>query len=404
MDYIENWVKTHEPTEGISFDFFLTYFIYPIKQPIVLSEKLGLTLDNLRSPAEIEFFLNEFAAATESLSETKPLPPDFKNPNLFFRETISGIDPNVEASYKDFNIEDSALQIVKMLVVLRFNPQINAEQIKKQHRLSILNLNLNGEEIDGDQFVIEMNRENAIKFSYLLSLLVHRRGNYFEGDTFLTENPIEYYFKGKELREKLQEIVATWVRGTAAIKKYLSENTDLNQMVSHDWALFHIHEGSIVNNCRGFEFLMANGREEQLLYIGELIKQSSLISDEKSKLIALVSAIELLLTHNPDHNRFNVEDSITKQFVLKTAILIYKKDKRKKIELLGSRLKEIYTQRSNIAHGNFKEFNKFLASLAKRSGDDQFFVSLIEDCYWYLRLIVEEYILDMEYIDFLKKQ
>jgi len=91
-------------------------------------------------------------------------------------------------------------------------------------------------------------------------------------------------------------------------------------------------------------------------------------------------------------------------FFLKTAILIYKKDKRKKIELLGSRLKEIYTQRSNIAHGNFKEFNKFLASLAKRSGDDQFFVSLIEDCYWYLRLIVEEYILDMEYIDFLKKQ
>lgn len=117
----------------------------------------------------------------------------------------------------------------------------------------------------------------------------------------------------------------------------------------------------------------------------------------------LTSIIELLLTHNPDFNRFNVEDSINKQFQLKASILIYLNDKRVDINAVKSRLKIIYQQRSNIAHGNFSAVNKYINSLSKKEGKEEYFDDIVVDLYKYVRAILEKYLKDLKLIDFLKE-
>jgi hypothetical protein len=404
MDFETHWIKVGEDEKVTPFNFLLTNFIYPLNEPITLSKQFDYVLDNPRTPEEISYLLE--ALSMKPLSASEPITEKithFKKCVEYFRQVVSPIDDYVATYLADYDENNAIEQIVKMLIIFRYKSDRNAEHIKKQNRLSIQNLQINGEEIDGEGFVEELNRENAIKFSHVLSLLIHKRGHYFEGDSFLVENPNNYYWP-KNTKDKLEDVISTWLYSIRHIKQYLQKSTDLTNIESHDWCIFSIYKENLISACSGIENLFTAGREEQFFYIGELVRQAQEINDEKSKLISLVSAIELLLTRNPDQSRFNVEDSITKQFVLKSAVLIYKNDKSKTIEELGARLKEIYTQRSNIAHGNFKELAKFIQSINKRQADEKSFISLVEDCFWYLRLIMREYGSDMAYIDFLKKQ
>jgi hypothetical protein len=109
-----------------------------------------------------------------------------------------------------------------------------------------------------------------------------------------------------------------------------------------------------------------------------------------------------LLTHNPDFSRFNVEDSISKQFQLKASILIYLNNKTRSINAVKNRLRTIYQQRSNIAHGNFQAVEKYIQSLSKKEGEEEYFDDLIVDLYGYVRAILEEYLKDQALVEFLK--
>ena len=117
----------------------------------------------------------------------------------------------------------------------------------------------------------------------------------------------------------------------------------------------------------------------------------------------MTSILELLLTHNPDFNRFNVEDSISKQFQLKVSILVYLNDKTVDINAIKSRLKTIYQQRSNIAHGNFSAVNKYINGLSKKEGKEEYFDDLVVDLYKYVRSVLEEYLKDFRFVEFLKE-
>jgi hypothetical protein len=152
------------------------------------------------------------------------------------------------------------------------------------------------------------------------------------------------------------------------------------------------------------------GNSEKLLYIGNILKVVGHdLHDEKIKLLLLTSIIELMLTHNPDLQRYNVEDSINKQFQLKATTLIYLNDTSRSIKDIKNRLKTIYTQRSNVAHGNFHEIEKYIDKLSKNRkaedeemGGGEYFVSLITDLYVYIRAILEEYLKDRGFVEFLK--
>ena len=104
-----------------------------------------------------------------------------------------------------------------------------------------------------------------------------------------------------------------------------------------------------------------------------------------------MSIIEFILTRNPDSNRFNVEDSISRQFKLKASIAIYQFDNREYLDEISTNLKEIYSLRSTVAHGGF---------IDKEQHDK--FVDSIYSLYNYIRAIMSMYIKDSEFIDYLK--
>jgi len=112
--------------------------------------------------------------------------------------------------------------------------------------------------------------------------------------------------------------------------------------------------------------------------------------------VRLVSIVELLLTHQPDFARFNVEDSITKQFVLKTAILAQQQNPNIDLEHIKAKLKTVYAQRSNIVHGNFHQINRLL-----KKGES--FETLVSDSYDFARIVLDAHLRHPQFVKFLKE-
>ncbi len=159
---------------------------------------------------------------------------------------------------------------------------------------------------------------------------------------------------------------------------------------------------TLKENARLIESAFAHNLAEKLIYVGELLRIANDVFDEKVRLLMLTSIIELLLTHNPDTGRFNVEDSINRQFQLKAALLVYQNNRELDLEQLKRRLKTIYQQRSNVAHGNFGAVQDYIRKLKKTGGEEEHFEDLIIDLYSFVRAIIEEYLKDVRLVEFLK--
>jgi len=139
-------------------------------------------------------------------------------------------------------------------------------------------------------------------------------------------------------------------------------------------------------------------------YIGSILRIAGHETrDPKVKILLLTSIIELLLTHSPDFQRYNVEDSISKQFQLKSSTLVYLNDKTRDLDHVKKQLRVIYQQRSNIAHGNFEALSKYVSGLSKKEGEEEYLEDLAVDLYTYIRAILEEYLKDTAFVEALKK-
>lgn len=103
------------------------------------------------------------------------------------------------------------------------------------------------------------------------------------------------------------------------------------------------------SNTYGENFFSIKSPLENVL---EIIYSFSSSMYSTYNFVGMVSIIELLLTHNPNYNRFNVEDSITQQFTQKTLFLLYLSDNSIDLDFFKILLKTIYGIRSNIAHGS----------------------------------------------------
>jgi hypothetical protein len=117
-----------------------------------------------------------------------------------------------------------------------------------------------------------------------------------------------------------------------------------------------------------------------------------------------------MLTHAPDFNRYNVEDSINKQFRLKLSVLMYQEDNKINLTDLNKRLNEIYSQRSNVAHGNFAAYDKLITKEVNKMKDREELDDLkgiarerfVIDCYNYIRVILKAYVKDRNFVQYLK--
>lgn len=148
----------------------------------------------------------------------------------------------------------------------------------------------------------------------------------------------------------------------------------------------------------------SKGHGDLLMYIGNILRVAEHdVQDIRVRFFLLVSLLELVLTHNPDTSRYNVEDSINRQFRLKTGIMVRLQHPEINLSDLERRLKQLYSLRSAIAHGNFKAISKYEQSLSKKEGKEEYFDDVVTDTYFYLRASLEQFLKDPEFVQFVKK-
>lgn len=87
---------------------------------------------------------------------------------------------------------------------------------------------------------------------------------------------------------------------------------------------------------------------------------------------------------------------------MKTSVVIHQIYNEINLELLAKDLKVIYNLRSLIAHGNLTELNKLITK-KKKEGKEFFILEMTEKLYFIIRTIIEQYLIDPSFINFLKK-
>lgn len=389
-------------------NFELTCFIYPLKEKISYSKNLNLYLDNPRTPDEIEFFSNLLIKSYENENNSTKLPIESDEYAItlselveIFNETFSSLDEYCKSFSESYNKDNIFEYISRMFVIVRYEDEGEYEriahdlkEIRKDGTLALTILN--------DNHPIIRNSENLKHFSSLISLLINTDNNEYFGGHFLLDKSIETIERNGYCDE-LNNNIIMWGFANNRAKKHFEDNTRLEEWKYGDWRYFPSIRTKLIETTSKLDILFDKGFGDKFIYIARVLYISNEKFDEKFRLLNFVGLIELLVTHNPDFNRYNVEDSISKQFVLKTCVLIHLIEPKEDLEKLKKRLKVIYTQRSNVAHGNFKELEDYEKGLCKKEGKEGYFDSLLTDSLWYLKSILTYCLDDFEFVDFMKK-
>ena len=380
-------------------NFFLTNYFYPIPEAIILSASLGFTFDNPRTEKEIAY-AKKFITDQYSSGLVNALPPHSKEDIITlelivksFRDAYSKEDEYVNDFFKGYKRKNLFDYFAKMWCVVRFDDEGEVQRIDESYQ-KMQEKGQKGFVLLDDDHPILRNSESLINYSHLLSLLAHTEEKSYFGRNFILDPD--------QLSERIliRNFVPHLVMLYTANYDYQTRPEYRDEL---SWSFSWIHGSKqILKIASLFEKAFENGDSDKLLYIGNLLGIVNRTQDEKIKLLILTSIIELLVTRNPDTSRFNVEDSINKQFQLKAGALIFLNNKENDIDVLKKRLKTIYQQRSNIAHGNFGELENYKRKLSKKEGEEEYFEDLVADLYSYVRAILEEYLKDPKFVEFIK--
>ena len=385
-------------------NFLTTFYVYPLPEKIILSRHLDFYLDNPRTEGELstvkDYLLEAYDAECEGrflLQSYEPV-ETLENILIGFRDVFAGSDEYVARFFDSYEREHIFEFIARMWVIVRFNDEGQTPLIHEG--LQVLQDGLlqrphadKAYVLLEDDHPIVRNSERLINYSYLISLPTHSEGDYYFGNCFIPEP--HQGIRGETLKKLWRDFLIL----EQVVERDLQDST--NEPLR--WMFLPSALGDLQKVASLLEKAFDAGLTEKLLYIGGVLKIASHDTrDVKIAIVMLTSIIELLLTHNPNTNRFNVEDSISKQFQLKASILIYLNDRNRDINNIKKRLKTIYERRSNVAHGNFGDIHKFISKLSTNEGEEEYFEDLKSDLYKYLRAILEEYLKDREFVDFLK--
>lgn len=378
--------------------FALTKYIYPLESEIVLSKTLGFSLDNPRNDSELEI-IKDFISETleerdrEVTSKMAPLP-------IRVASSLDDLEKKLEENGKDEyalnyykkNNEKSILDILaETWIIVRIPDQEEFSTFHKNFD-KLWRTVMSREESSYTKTFKDLS-----DYCHLLSLLANDDEQY-HGETFLlSSNPYELFFKAKNRKVFraienflnynfliLHENRATdWLYWIDGYEKLIKESSHLETLMIQD---------KIKEDGKKIRQSQKQSPKQKLLHIGSLLKTSyDHLKDPELMLLILVGIIEYLVTRNPDNNKFNVEDSISKQFNLKCAVLIHNKHPEYDMIKLNADLKRIYSQRSDFAHGNYKEDFKV----------DEIVESVFL-LFGFNKCILNEYIDDRQLVEYLK--
>jgi len=385
-------------------NFILTRFIYPLSEALILSNALKISIDNPRTPTEIEY-IAKFIRYSEDLEHTKfeqhfilPAKPldevaatSLEEAIELFFEKFSLIDHYV-SKFRDQHLNADVFEILaKMWVIARFDDEGQIQALQKEAKRMAAEGKHGFFMLESEHPIVK-NSNTLVDYSYLLSLLIHTEGEGYFGKSFILHHSHEKIATPRLDRWLNQQLLFF------SFFCYADHSDDESK-----WLFFPYIREQLFSKAKSLDTILDSTSTSKIRYVASLLRAvGNDIKDEKTKLVSLVSILELMLTHSPDYSRFNVEDSISKQFRLKACILIYLNDRSRDLENIKGRLKIIYDQRSNIAHGNFEKLEKYIQGLSKKEDEEEYFSELISDMYLYIRAVIEEYIKDRSFVEFLK--
>lgn len=378
-------------------EFLLTSFIYPLQEPLTLSRQLGFSLDNPRTDDEIKTVKEYLLRAYDSRYDYKF--PIYSEEDIVtlesilstFRDATSEEDPYLKDKFSQYERENIFDFLASIWIVARFEDEGIGEELREEHE-KIREEGKYGFFLLDDDHPLIKNAENLANYCSLLSLLIHTEEDSYFGRSLLVDS------RAIDSDRPVERVWQEYLMFGVASRSYPESHDELR------WIFFPYVRNKIITVSELLERALESGLSEKLLYVGSILKIiSHEVSDIRTRVVMMTSILELLLTHNPDFNRFNIEDSISKQFQLKVSILVYLNNKTIDINTVKSRLKTIYQQRSNIAHGNFSAVNKYINSLSKKEGKEEYFDDLVVDLYGYARAVLEEYLKDSRFVEFLRE-
>ena len=309
----------------------LTKYFYPLKQGGTENFFGGIYFDNPRTKEEIEFVADYLKKINYSQNKRFPeKTSQVPKGSITLRWIINNIyknnkkDPVVCEYYQEAKaIEDVYYALAKMLVIVRCDEII--DENARCNTFVIINSNNNNMKDDIPEPPLNLlNFYKIKKYLAFLSFMTSESGffasillnDYLEGDDL----PRSYYFYN------LSILVSTL------------KGSDKEEQQSLPYINFKV----LLEKIGKYIKLVGNHyNDEKFLFICDRIKNLYDLDMSASRmcLMGLFGIIEMLLTHNPDCSMYNVEDSISKQYVKKLKYILYNNDKTLDLEKLDRKLK-----------------------------------------------------------------
>lgn len=385
----------------IPMNFFFTKYIFPLEKEKTLSRKLGFVIDNPRG-VELQKVSKciEISLQNHKDSLSSPIHP-IMEPE-FCIKNIADLFLNSNRKLSDlkslYDGGDYFEFLARMQVIIRCN-----ENTFELNEIERNKLNKNRKEWESKNLNYPYNspiskqrktKEALESYGYLIaSLLSHYKYGVSGGTTILAKQPlgenrpIEDYFSDLSL--------IGYYRNPAIKQSYL--------FGGYDYGLYEKDKVPLFEKAKLIDSVIDKPEDSKILYVASILRTChESFSDVKVQFVLLVSILELLLTHKPDFNRYNVEDSINKQFQLKTSICLRKYSNDTNLEEVKKNLKLIYSIRSSISHGDYNTLKKLYKINSDSENIDGFVLDYVMLLYEYVIKIIQVYLNDKEYVDFLK--
>lgn len=390
----------------MSVDFIMTKFMYPLDikdRPIIFGK---LYFDNPRTTEEINYIANILKQINCQCSGGFPdrlgVFPDncitlMTIYDMFYRNNCN--DPIVEEFNQKYGkLKNIYKKLARMMVVIRSTDIIDIEDTKGRFTLCKKD----------DNIALELHNNPKLTYSDYNGEKIN---NYFSFLSFILDSDsISNNILSKNLYTQYNRFNDLFINLlVVASNDYKQKNEK-----SYRLGLFKNVEKNIfkISNKIGERY-----KNKKFLFICKKIHYLFTIYNLNADMafLEIMGLLEMLLTHNPDTSRFNVEDSITKQFKGKLLVILYEKNKELEIDNVEKELKYAYCVRSSIAHGNFTELEKNLSQLFnfyKMKKDGQGFeyesnrdalYKLIHNSISWLKDVVELYIDDEQRLELIKK-
>lgn len=412
-------------------DYFATNIFFHLHDPIILSKKLGIKLKNCTLD---DITKHKYVRTKVSMDLNEDELYKIEDGDIVLSYQLKKLSDDLSNLSKSFSKANlNKKNNIRVLSKKIYNQEITKEDLKDEmcyknyffRKNVVVEYVVDYEEAttyDGKSLNIpsEKRENEVIKYLNFIDYLLPG-GEYPEnyGKDFIdtiSDTPLLFLSSLKIIQDEKSDVRVyksnpiIWASKTL-VNTYRLQNKNSyikKKIMSDDLDLFQKDKILEITEC--IENIISTSEGYELFdYITSNLHTARTCKDTRTAILLLTSIIEALLTHNPNHNRYNVEDSINNQFCLKTCIALERIDETTDVEKCYELCKLIYDVRSKIAHGSVEGMDRIIKKYnmlycRKEKVDASIlFETIYQELSGIIAKILRLYLKDNNYINFLKR-